>query len=227
MITNTKSIFSVGTESLSTADVIVAMNNIFVVLSDALAVYDMKKQSVYLQTYKFPPAEDKETLDKIIMSFKDGEAKVKAVGVKYLRFAATNAVTAYLQVKITRDIYHSLQNVVLPQMRAAAKAAFKDAAKSHMDSQKSAIQALAWVPGVGISMARDRIAKEQKIAAEEGTAAAKRAAEEKLAELRPQVIADARLAAKKHTDVDQKQLKVIADLAIDSALGQVKTAVKK
>lgn len=225
MITNTKSIFSGGDDSLSAADVIVAMNNIFVVLADALSVYSMKKQSANLKAYKFPPAEDEETMNKIIMSFKDGQAKVKAVGVKYLRFAATNAVTAYLQVKITRDIYHSLQNIVLPQMRAAAKTAFKDAAQHHMNNEKAAIQALAWVPGAGISMARDRIAKEQKIATEEGTAAAKRAAEQKLAELRPQVIANAKLAAKKHTDVDQRQLKVIADLAIDSALGQVKSAV--
>ena len=202
------------------------MNNIFVVLADALAVFDLKKQSKRLQAYDFPPTADKDTLDKIIMSFKNGEEKVKAVGVKYLRFAATNAITTYLQVKVTRYIYQQLQDIVLPQMREAAKAAFKQAAQAHMDSQKAAIRALAWVPGAGISMARDRISKEQKIAEEEGTAAAKTAAKEKLSELRPQVMAQAKLVAKKKTGVDKKQLKVIADLAIDSALGQVKTAVK-
>ena len=169
--------------------------------------------------------EDKETVDKIITTFKNGRKKVDAVGVKYTRFAVTNAIKTYLQVKVTQNIYESLQKVVLPAMQTAAKQAYKDAAQSHMNDEKAAIRALAFVPGAGIALARKKMEKEQKEAERLGTEAAKSAAEDKLKELRPQVVSTAELEVKKYAKVDQAQLKAIANLAIDSAMGQVKKAV--
>ena len=225
VVKNTQEILAPGISDLTIADVIVAANNIFVVLADALSIFNLRDHSKALKTLNFPPIDDKATVENIIITFKDGRKKVAAVGVKYTRFAATNTIKTYLQVKVTEKIYQGLQDVVLPAMQAAAKQAYRDAAQSHMDDEKAAIRALAWVPGAGIELAQEKLQSEQKEAAKLGTKAAQKAAENKLKELRPQVESTAKLEVQKYASVDQAQLKAIANLAIDSAMGQVKKAV--
>ena len=225
VVKNTQEILAPSISELTIADVTVAANNIFVVLADSLAIFNLRDHSKALKTLNFPPINDKATVQKIIITFKDGRKKVTAVGVKYTRFAIANTIKTYLQVKITEEIYQGLQDVVLPAMQAAAKQAYKDAAQSHMDKEKHAIRALAFVPGAGIELAQEKLHSEQKEAAKLGTEAAQKVALDKLRELRPQVVSTARLKIKKYASADQAQLKAIASLAIDSAMGQVKGAV--
>lgn len=193
--------------------------------ADALAVFNIKDKSQALQIQQFPPQNDKVTIDNSISTFRNGRARVNAVGVKYTRFASTNAITAYLQVRIIRDIYSSMQTVVLPAMKDAAKEAFKNAAQDHMDSVKAKIRAEAFIPAVGPERARAMLKSEQAEASRLGTTAAQTAAEKVLSERRPQVVANAKAEVKKYAQVDQVQLRKIADFAVDSALGQVKTSV--
>ena len=193
--------------------------------ADAMAVYKIKDQSHALKLHDFPPQNDKVTIDNTISTFRNGRARVNAVGVKYTRFTSTNAITAYLQVRIIRDIYSSMQSVVLPAMQDAAKAAFKKAAQDHMDSVKGDIRAEAFIPAVGAERAREMLKKEQAKAAKLGTAAAQTAAEKVLRERRPQVIKNAKDEVKKYAQVDQVQLRKIANYAAESAMGEVKSAV--
>ncbi|XP_003384333.1 PREDICTED: uncharacterized protein LOC100631605 [Amphimedon queenslandica] len=225
VINNAQTALSADVGNLNVAAVIVATNNVFMAFADALAVFKIKEKSNGLQIQDFPPQNDNVTINNAISTFRNGRARVNAVGVKYTRFASTNAITAYLQVRIIRDIYSSMQTVVLPAMKDAAKEAFKSAAQDHMDSVKAKIRAEAFIPAVGPEKAREMLKSEQAKAAQLGTTAAQTAAEKVLRERRPQVVANAKAEVKKYAQVDQVQLRKIADFAVDSAMGQVKTAV--
>lgn len=203
------------------------MNNIFIVFADAYSMYSLKNIAHHLQVYDFPPGSDKVKLDTMVLTFKNGRSKVEAVGIKYTRFATQNTIETYMKVKVIQEIYEQIQEVVLPQMQEAAEDAFKTAAQAHMDNVVDAIRAEAWIPGVGVQMARDKFHSEQAKASEEGTAAAKKAAEDKLAELKPDLQKKAIEVVKAHTEENQKQLKMIAKLAMQDSLDQMKATIQE
>ena len=212
--------------NINLADLIQATDYLFIFLADALSMYQLKAKSAHLQAQNFPPDKDKLILDKIILTFPNGQARVQAVGVTYLRFVSNNAIKTFMHVQMIQEIYTELQNVVLPAMKLAAKGAFMTAAKGHMQKEKAAIQALAWVPGAGIALAKQKLAKEQGIATQLGTTAAKLAAENKMKEMLPLVKEKAKAIMKSKANTDQKQLHMIVNMAISDATGQAKNVAQ-
>lgn len=217
---------SISGSTINFVDLMQAVDYIFIFLADAYSLYNLKTKSQHLQLQDFPPTHDKAEIEKITLSFPNGLARVKAVGVSYLRFVSTNAINTFFQVKMIQNIFSEIQNIVLPQMKAAAKHAYITAAQAHMDKVKSAIQALAWIPGGGMILAKKRLAKEKGIAAQLGAQAAKSAALGKMHDLLPLVKESAKAVMKGYAKTDQHQLKMIVDLAIQDATGQIKTAAK-
>ncbi|XP_019854693.1 PREDICTED: uncharacterized protein LOC109583699 [Amphimedon queenslandica] len=217
---------AISSSTVNFVDVMQAVDYIFIFLADVYSLYNLKKKSQHLQAQDFPAANDKVEIDKIILSFPNGLARVKAVGVSYLRFVSTNAIKTFFQVQMIHNIFTEIQNIVLPQMKAAAKHAYIAAAQAHMNKEKSAIQALAWVPGAGMTLARQKLAKERGIAAQLGAQAAKTAAQAKMHDLLPLVKESAAAIMKGYAKTDQHQLKMIVNLAIQDATGQIKATAK-
>ena len=200
--------------AVSGTNIELAMDYLFIFLAGALSVYLLKAKSALLQAQNFPPDKDKLILDKMVLTFSNGQAALQAVGVSYLRFVSKNAISNFMHVQMIQEIDTELQKIALPAMKSAVKDAFAAAAKAHMEKEKAAVLKLAWIPESGISLAKQKLVKEIEIAAQIGVTAAKSAAEVMMKEMLPLVKEKATAFMKSKADTEQKQLYMIVNMVI-------------
>ena len=203
---------AVSGTNIELADLIQAMDYLFIFLAGALSMYLLKAKSALLQAQNFPPDKDKPILDKMVLTFSDGQAALQAVGVSYLRFVSKNAISNFMRVQMIQEIDTELQKIALPAMKSAVKDAFAAAAKAHMEKEKAAVLKL--IPESGISLTKQKLVKEIEIAAQIGVTAAKSAAEVMMKEMLPLVKEKATAFMKSKADTEQKQLYTIVNMAI-------------
>ena len=202
---------------LTMVDIRAAMLKVFIILADANSLCNLKKRAPLMKTWNFPKEEDEETVSTLIKSFPNGMQQVRSMGVSYMRFVASREIQSYASVKATQEVFKQIQDVVLPQMRSAAKAAFKSKAHDYLESQRASIIATAFIPIVGQEKAREELADAKKEAIKRGNEAAKKAAEAKKTELMPQIDAKARELTRLEVGANKAAIKQLIILAVKDA----------
>jgi len=167
--------------------------------------------------WDFPPDKDGAKVKKLINSFPNGSQQVSSMGIDYMRFVASSEIQTYASVKATQQVFDQIQDVVLPTMQAAAKSAFQHAAKSYLNGQKASIIAIALIPIVGQEKAREKLEDAKKEAIKQGTAAAKKAAENKKTELMPLIVAKAKQLTQQAVGDNKEAVKMLIKIAVDDA----------